>query len=241
LDTDRQTTGLTGRNLYPKKGDRMAGISKEDIRKLLKVYFIMGSNNCVKDPLEVVAEALQGGATLFQLREKGKGAFTGEQKKDFAKKVQNICKEYGVPFIVNDDVDLAIELDADGVHIGQEDESAISVRKRIGNKILGVSTHNLEEVQAAIHAGADYVGVGPIFATTTKEDAKEVQGTALLRLLREKGIDIPVVGIGGINAKNAAQVVAAGADGVSVISAISMADSPLESTKQLREAVWKNK
>lgn len=215
----------------------MAGISKENMRELLKVYFIMGSNNCLKDPLEVVSEALRGGATLFQFREKGNGALTGEQKKDFAKKVQNICKKHGVPFIVNDDVGLAIELDADGVHIGQEDESAEIVRQKIGNKILGVSAHNLEEVQAAIQAGADYVGIGPIFPTETKKDAKEVQGTALLRLLREKRIDIPAVGIGGINAKNAAQVVAAGADGVSVISAISMAASPLESTKQIKEAV----
>lgn len=216
----------------------MAGISKENMRELLKVYFIMGSNNCLKDPLEVVEEALQGGATMFQFREKGNGALTGEQKKDFAKKVQSICKKHGVPFIVNDDVNLAIELDADGVHIGQEDESADSVRKKIGNKILGVSAHNLEEVQAAIHAGADYVGIGPIFPTETKKDAREVQGTALLRLLRKKRIDIPAVGIGGINAKNAAQVVEAGADGVSVISAISMAASPLESTMLIKDAVF---
>ncbi|EIJ82161.1 thiamine-phosphate pyrophosphorylase [Bacillus methanolicus PB1] len=215
----------------------MAGISKENMRELLKVYFIMGSNNCLKDPLEVVSEALQGGATLFQLREKGNGALTGELKKGFAKKVQSICKKFGVPFIVNDDVDLAMELGADGVHIGQDDEYAETVRKKIGNKILGVSAHNLEEVQSAIQAGADYVGIGPIFPTKTKKDAKEVQGTALLRLLREKRIDIPAVGIGGINAHNAAQVVEAGADGVSVISAISMADSPLESTKQIKYAV----
>lgn len=92
-------------------------------------------------------------------------------------------------------------------------------------------------MEAAIQAGADYVGIGPVFPTATKKDAKEVQGTALFRILREKRIDIPAVGIGGINANNAAQVVEAGADGVSVISAISMAPSPLESTKQIKQAV----
>jgi thiamine-phosphate pyrophosphorylase len=213
--------------------ESLVRISNEKMRELLRVYFIMGSNNCKKDPLEVIREALEGGITLFQFREKGKGALTGEKKHVFAKEIQSICKKYNVPFIVNDDVDLAIALDADGVHIGQEDESADRVREKIGDKILGVSVHNLEEARKAIAQGADYIGVGPVFPTKTKEDAKEVQGTSLILSLRQNGIQIPMVGIGGINAENASEVVKAGADGVSVITAISLADSPFESSKQL--------
>jgi thiamine-phosphate pyrophosphorylase len=214
-------------------GESLVRISDEKMRQLLRVYFIMGSNNCQKAPLEVITEALEGGITLFQFREKGKGALTGEKKYALAKEIQSICKKYSVPFIVNDDVDLAIALDADGVHIGQEDESAERVREKIGDKILGVSVHNLEEARKAIAQGADYIGVGPVFPTKTKEDAKEVQGTSLILSLRKNGIQIPMVGIGGINAENASEVIKAGADGVSVITAISLAESPFESSRQL--------
>lgn len=209
------------------------------IRELLKVYFIMGSPNCYSDPLEVVREAILGGITLFQFREKGKGALIGKGKYDLAKNIQAICKEHGVPFIVNDDIDLAIALDADGVHIGQDDESASVVRKKIGNKIIGVSTHTTLEAQKAIEDGADYLGIGPIFTTTTKEDAKVVQGTAFIESLRKDGFTIPIVGIGGINATNAAEVMESSADGVSVITAISHADSVIEATKALSKAVYK--
>jgi thiamine-phosphate pyrophosphorylase len=212
-------------------------ISSEKMRALLKVYFIMGSNNCKRDPLEVIKEALEGGITLFQFREKGTNSLTGEAKYQLAKKIQQLCRQYGVPFIVNDDVDLAVALDSDGVHIGQEDESADKVRAKIGDKILGVSAHNLEEARKAIEQGADYIGVGPIFPTKTKEDAKEAQGTSLLQSLRANGIQIPIVGIGGITAENAPSVIAAGADGVSVITAISLADSAFESAQRLKQAV----
>lgn len=209
------------------------------LQNQLTLYFIMGSTNCVKDPVEVLQEALYGGITLFQYREKGQGALVGTAKYDLAKKLQAVCREHKVPFIVNDDVDLAIALDADGVHVGQEDETAKEVRQRIGNKILGVSAYTIEEAKNAIVHGADYLGVGPIFSTMTKEDAKEAQGPVIIKTMRQNGIHIPIVGIGGINAENASIVIDSGADGVSVISAISLAQNTSEATIQLRKAVGK--
>ncbi|MEY8349875.1 thiamine phosphate synthase [Bacillus cereus] len=211
----------------------MARIETEQMSKLLQVYFIMGSNNCKRGPLQVMKEALDGGVTLFQFREKGEGALTGEERVRFAKQLQALCKEYDVPFIVNDNVELAIELDADGVHVGQDDEGITSVREKMGDKIVGVSAHTVEEARFAIVNGADYLGVGPIFPTSTKKDTKAVQGTKGLRHFREAGITVPIVGIGGITVENAASVIEAGADGISVISAISLADSPYESTKKM--------
>ncbi|MFE7377016.1 thiamine phosphate synthase [Bacillus cereus] len=217
----------------------MMRIETKKMSKLLQVYFIMGSNNCTKDPLSVLKEALDGGVTLFQFREKGEGALIGEDRVRFAKEVQALCREYGVPFIVNDDVELAIELDADGVHVGQDDEGITSVREKMGDKIIGVSTHTIEEARWAIENGADYLGVGPIFPTSTKKDTKAVQGTKGLAHFREQGIPIPIVGIGGITIENTASVIEAGADGVSVISAISLAESAYESARKLAEEVNK--
>ncbi|WML47129.1 thiamine phosphate synthase [Neobacillus sp. PS3-34] len=215
----------------------MGKVTDDQIRNWLKVYFIMGSNNCLGDPLSVVREALEGGVSLFQFREKGTGALLGEKKIELAKSIQALCRNYDVPFIINDDIQLALDLDADGVHIGQEDESAASVREKIGDKLLGVSVHTLEEANRAIAEGADYFGIGPIFTTSTKEDAKEAAGTALIELLRSEGITVPIVGIGGITAENASVVMEAGADGASVITAISQAESPFEAARQLAAAV----
>lgn len=209
-----------------------------NLREALKVYFIMGTANCRKDPVEVLKEAIAGGITFFQFREKGEGALIGEEKYALAKKLQSLCKEHRIPFIVNDDLELAIALDADGVHIGQEDEPAETVRNQIGaNKILGVSVHTPEEAEAALSTGADYFGIGPVYPTKTKTDAKPSRGTALIEELRSQGIAVPIVGIGGITSENAATVVEAGADGVSVITAISLADSPSLAAKALRKSV----
>ncbi|WP_110111968.1 thiamine phosphate synthase [Bacillus sp. CGMCC 1.16541] len=215
----------------------MGKVCKKEMSQLLRVYFIMGSNNCHQDPIEVVKQAISGGITLFQFREKGMDSLIGEEKILFAKELQKLCKQYHVPFIVNDDVELAIKLDADGVHIGQDDEQADVVRERIGtDKIVGVSTHTVEEVKKALADGADYVGIGPVFPTSTKEDAKGVQGTTLIEEIRKHDIDVPIVGIGGITEYNAPEVMRAGADGVSVITAISHAANPFECTKRLVEA-----
>jgi thiamine-phosphate pyrophosphorylase len=215
----------------------MNQITHASMRELLKVYFIMGSTNCEQDPQKILSDAILGGVTLFQLREKGPQALTDTKRLDFARKLQSICKSYGVPFIVNDDIELALALDADGVHIGQDDESAKVVRSQIGAKILGVSAHTIEEAQRAKADGADYLGIGPIFPTRSKDDAKAVQGTKLIRMLREQGMDIPIVGIGGITPMNARSVIDDGADGVSVISTISMAESASEAARKLKQAV----
>ncbi|GKU80764.1 thiamine phosphate synthase [Niallia sp. NCCP-28] len=215
----------------------MSRYSKEWIREKLKVYFIMGSNNTNHEHEFVLTEALKGGVTIFQFREKGDGSCTGKEKIELARRWKEICDEYQVPFIINDDVDLAIEIDADGVHIGQEDESPAFVKKKIGDRMLGVSAHTVEEVEKAIAAGADYVGIGPIFPTNTKKDAKKVQGTKLIQELKARGIDLPIVGIGGITSKNAKKVMDAGGDGVAVISEISYGDSPFHRAKQLEESI----
>jgi thiamine-phosphate pyrophosphorylase len=215
----------------------VARIDRNKLKEYLKVYFIAGSINCSKKPAEVLMEAIAGGVSLFQFREKGTGAFTGNAKTELAKELQQICREHHIPFIVNDDVELALALDADGVHIGQEDEDAGSVRKRIGDKILGVSAHTMEEVERAIAAGADYLGIGPVFPTKTKEDAREAAGFTLIEQVRKARLDIPIVGIGGINPENCASVIRAGADGVSVISAISGAASPQEAARQIRKNI----
>ncbi|XJZ28844.1 thiamine phosphate synthase [Bacillota bacterium Lsc_1132] len=215
----------------------MVRYNQQQLRSVLKVYFIAGSTNCLKNPKEVLEEAIAGGVTFFQFREKGKGALTGKAKYELAKELQQVCRNHGIPFIVNDDIELAIELGADGVHVGQDDEPVETVRSKIGDKILGVSAHTVEEVQVAIEQGADYLGIGPIFPTSTKEDAKPVQGTALLRELRTKGFNMPIVGIGGITPENASMVMEAGADGVSVITAISLAHNITEAARQLKNKV----
>ncbi|MDH6672680.1 thiamine-phosphate pyrophosphorylase [Paenibacillus sp. LBL] len=209
-------------------------IAPEMMRQHLRMYLVLGSVNCIAEPEWVVQEAIVGGATMVQFREKGRAALTGEPRIQLARRIRNLCRQAGVPFIVNDDVGLALKLNADGVHIGQDDESAASVRERIGKRILGVSAHTIEEARRAIHHGADYIGVGPIYPTVSKEDAKPVQGPGLLRAMRAAGIDMPIVGIGGITAEKAEEVVGAGADGVAVISAVTAAGSVRDAAASIR-------
>ncbi|WP_054940314.1 thiamine phosphate synthase [Paenibacillus ihuae] len=215
----------------------MKQISAEDMRRMLKLYFIMGSVNCRLTPEETLTQAIAGGITIFQFREKGPGALRSNAAYDLARQLQAICREHGIPFIVNDDVELAIALDADGVHVGQEDEPAGSIRQRLGaHKIVGVSAHSLAEAQQAIADGADYLGIGPVYPTSSKDDAQAVQGTQVIEQLRRNGLTIPLVGIGGITAGNVPPVIQAGADGVSVISAIAAAGDIRAAAQQLLDA-----
>lgn len=209
------------------------------INEKLALYFIMGSTNTGKaHPLEVLESALRGGITCFQLREKGTHSLSGKQLHEFAQQCQKLCREYGVPFIVNDDVELAIHLDADGVHVGQDDDNAALVRGRLGsNKILGVSAHTEDEVLAAILAGADYIGMGPVYATSTKLDAKPVGGTGFIQSSRSAYPELPIIGIGGITPANFKPVIQAGADGVSVISSIAGASDVYNTTKNFAAAI----
>lgn len=188
-------------------------------------------------PADVLREAIKGGITMFQFREKGGGALTGVARLALGEELRGICREAGIPFIVNDDLELALVLDADGVHVGQDDLPAAEIRRRIGaRRIVGVSAHSLAEARQAIADGADYLGIGPVYPTASKADAKPVQGTRLIQELKHNGIHIPLVGIGGITENNAAEVFRAGVDGISVISAIASAAAPAEAARRLFSA-----
>ncbi len=190
-------------------------------REDLLLYFIMGTGNVFNQkPINVLEEALQSGVTMFQFREKGAKALTGQAYENFARLCQKLCRQYNVPFIINDDVELAVKLGADGVHVGQDDLPISIVREKVGKMLLGVSVHSQEELQTALQYGANYVGIGPIFSTTSKSDAKPPSGTTFLQQVRKKYPTLPIVAIGGINCSNAHMVFKAGADGVAVISAI---------------------
>ena len=192
-------------------------------REQLALYFVTGSTNCINDPREVLKQAIAGGVTMFQFREKGIGSLDGDAKIALARDLQNICRQHHIPFIVNDDVDLALELDADGIHIGQEDGDASLIRAKIGNKILGISAHNVSEAKRALEQGADYIGVGPMYETNTKEDIHKVRGPIVIQEIRKAGIHIPLVAIGGIKKGLIEPLARAGADGIAVITAISKA------------------
>ena len=190
------------------------------------IYFIMGTQNTRgKDPLTVLEIALQNGISLFQLREKGKGALTGEDLLRFAENCRDLCAEYNVPFLINDDVELALAVGADGVHIGQDDLESGQARALIGKeKLLGVSVHSLDEAKFAVGAGANYLGMGPVYGTQSKVDAKRAAGTRGIEEVTRHFPNVPVFGIGGITPQNAHSVWQAGAAGVAVISAIAAAE-----------------
>ena len=163
-----------------------------------------------------VEESLKGGATMIQLREKH---LDHEHFLKEAKEIKELCRKYQVPFLINDDVDLAVEVDADGVHVGQHDMEAGEVRKKIGpNHILGVSAQTVEQALLAQQAGADYLGVGAVFPTGTKDDADAVSIQTLGEICR--AVNIPVVAIGGIGQHNVMQLAGSGICGIAVVSAI---------------------
>ena len=163
-----------------------------------------------------VEESLKGGATMIQLREKH---LDHEHFLKEAKEIKELCRKYQVPFLINDDVDLAVEVDADGVHVGQHDMEAGEVRKQIGpNRILGVSAQTVEQALLAQQAGADYLGVGAVFPTGTKDDADAVSIQTLGEICH--AVSIPVVAIGGIGQHNVMQLAGSGICGIAVVSAI---------------------
>ena len=190
------------------------------LKKLLRKYFIMGSQNCERDPEVILQEAISAGITIFQFREKGIGSLSGEEKISLGKRLREICRENGIPFIINDDVELVEILDVDGIHVGQGDTSVEVLREKFPDLYIGLSVSNVEELRNSPIDLVDYVGAGPVFATSSKEDAKQPVGVEWIRYVRKKHPELPIVGIGGINESNAKQVIEAGADGVAVISAI---------------------
>ena len=198
-------------------------MNKTLLAKKLRKYFIMGSENCNQDPVQTLRLAAESGITAFQFREKGKAPLTGTNKLELGKKLREICWEHNLLFIVNDDIDLVEPLEADGIHVGQDDLSVHEIRKLMPDKIIGLSISNTEELKQSPIQLVDYLGVGPIFSTTTKADAKKPVGVEWITAIRKQYPTIPLVAIGGINTNNARTVMKAGADGVAVISAIASA------------------
>ncbi|KGX93966.1 thiamine-phosphate pyrophosphorylase [Pontibacillus halophilus JSM 076056 = DSM 19796] len=203
----------------------------------LRNYFIMGSQDCIGDPVETLRQAIQGGITCFQFREKGEGSRSGKRKEELARKLQQLCQEEDIPFIVNDDVALAKKLDADGIHVGQDDTAIETVLHDFRQKVVGLSTHTVEEALLANELNVDYIGVGPIYGTKTKPDAKTPSGPERIKEIRKVNVTKPIVGIGGIHIDNAREVMEAGADGVSYISIVSRSETPYEAARAMRQAV----
>lgn len=181
-------------------------------------------SNSDEEFLSQVEQAIDSGVTVFQLREKNTDY---EHFKDIALKIKPICKAHGVPLIINDNVKLAKEIDADGVHLGQNDLDIKAAREYLGaDKIIGVSAHNVKEAQAAESGGADYLGSGAAFVTSTKTDAGAIDHKVLSDVAHS--VRIPVVAIGGITGGNISRLEGLGLDGVAVVSAIFAAkDIPL--------------
>ena len=183
--------------------------------------------------IDVVRESLDGGVTMLQLREK---ALAEEKFLEEAKELQALCRERHVPFIVNDNVDIAKAMDADGVHVGQDDMEALDVRAKLGpDKIIGVSAHSVEEALLAEKHGADYLGVGAMFPTGSKADAKEVEWDVLREICQ--AVSIPVVAIGGITQENVTELAGTGICGVAVISAIYAQEDIPAAAKNLKNTV----
>ena len=182
-----------------------------------------------------VEQSLRGGVTCIQLREK---QLSDEELFEDAKQIQKLCKQYCAPFIVNDRVKLAMQLDADGVHVGQSDMDAHAVRKKIGpDKILGVSAQNVDQALKAQASGADYLGVGAMFPTKSKDDACAVSLQTLSEICA--AVNIPVVAIGGININNVNELAGSGIAGVALISALYAQENIENATKEMRDELRK--
>ena len=186
-------------------------------RKSLQLYAITDSHWLNGRTLySVVKESLEGGVTFLQLREK---ELDEEHFLEEARELQKLCREYQVPFVINDNVDIAAAINADGVHVGQSDMEAGDVRAKLGpDKIIGVTAKTVEQAVLAQERGADYLGVGAVFHTDSKADAKEISFDTLKDIC--KAVSIPVVAIGGITEENVRELAGSGICGIAVISAI---------------------
>lgn len=180
-----------------------------------------------------IEESLEGGVTFLQLREKNLDTDSFFKE---AIKIKELCKKYNVPFIINDNVKIALKSNADGIHVGQDDMGAKEVRKLIGkDKILGVSVQTVEQALLAQSQGANYLGVGSIFTTTSKDDAKSVSINTLKEICN--AVNIPVVAIGGIDKDNVKQLSQTGISGIAVISAIYANKNIKSATMKLKELI----
>lgn len=186
-----------------------------------------------KTLIQQVKEALEGGITFLQLREKH---LPEEEFLREAVEIKRLADQYQVPFVINDNIEIAQKAGADGVHVGQDDMPVEEVRKILGeDKIIGVSAHNVEEAVRAEKGGADYLGVGAVHATSTKENTSAVSMEEMKNICQT--VSIPVVAIGGIKKNNMNVLSGTGVDGIAVVSAIFAAENIKEETKELLEAV----
>ena len=184
---------------------------------------------------EVVKESLDGGVTFVQLREKN---LSDEIFLEEAKVIKELCEEYNVPFVINDNVDIALAMDADGVHVGQSDMEAGDVREKLGpDKIIGVSAQTVEQAVLAEKRGADYLGVGAVFPTGSKDDAVEVSHETLKAICN--AVSIPVIAIGGITHDNVKELAGSGICGIAVISAIYAQKDIEKAARELKEETLK--
>ena len=184
--------------------------------------------------VEIARAALQGGASIIQLRDKHA---PDEYLIAAGREIRQLTSEAGALFIVNDRLEAALACNADGLHVGREDRPASEVRAWLPGKLLGVSVATREQAIKAREDGADYLGVGPIFATLTKPDARPPVGIGQIELMRDASRGLPIVAIGGINESNIAEVARAGADAAAVISAVVCAPDMVEATRRL-VTIW---
>lgn len=218
-------------------------MTQHNIRAAMQLYFIAGTqdvSHLAGDPadnlLNVLEQALQSGITCYQFREKGAKSLKDPAAcKALAIRCRDLCRQYKVPFVIDDNVDLAVEIGADGVHVGQTDMPPEQVKQRIGgNCFVGTSVNTLEQGLAAqANPFVDYFGTGPIFPTQSKEDPKPVVGVEFISTIRSHGIDKPIVAIGGVTAETAAFLRTKGADGVAIISAITRSNNIPQTVKEL--------
>ena len=201
------------------------------MKQALKLYLVTDRDLSLGRSLEeIVREAVAGGVTMVQLREKD--AATGEFV-ELGRRLMSLLKPLGVPLIINDRVDVALAVDADGVHIGQSDMSYADARRLLGpDKIIGLSVENMDDLLKANELDVDYVGISPVYGTPTKTDTAEPFGLEGLRKAVEMSVH-PTVAIGGMNVATVGEVIAAGTDGVAVVSAICSAESPRDTAAEL--------
>ena len=195
----------------------------------LSLYLVTDKSDDVEKFLKTIEEGIKGGVSVVQIREKTADTL------DFynlALKVKKITDQYNVPLIINDRVDVALAIDADGVHVGQSDMPCDVTRKLVGpDKIVGVSAATIDEAKKAENDGADYIGTGAVFPTATKDDAPKITKKDLKEVV--DSINIPVVAIGGINLENASELKDTGIKGLSVVSAIMSSENPKKSAEKL--------
>ena len=209
---------------------------QEQIRQAMLLYAVT-DQKCLKGQSlsQAVKKAIKGGVTCVQLREKNSSV---QKFETLAQEIKPLCASAAIPFIINDDVELAKRVDADGVHVGQEDMACKTARNVLGpQKLVGVSVQTVGQAIAAQSAGADYVGVGAMYGTPTKPESAEVDFITLKQICA--AVDIPVVAIGGLNCKTIPTLGATGVDGVAVVSAIFGAKDTVKATRELMTCVTK--